>query len=88
MGRAYAGTLGPLACGMILTRGLVHGSGTEATVLAACGGLFLFALVGYVAGQFADHLVRESVRTQFQAALAQWEKAASEKTAPSGGQNA
>jgi hypothetical protein len=76
MGRLYAGTLGPLACGMILTRGLVHGGGTEATILAACGGLFLFALIGYVAGQLADRLVRESVRTQFQAAVAVWKQAA------------
>ena len=74
MGRAYAGTLGPLACGMILTRGLVHGAGVEATVLAACGGLFLFATIGYVAGQLADQFVRESVTTQFQAALAAWDK--------------
>ncbi len=74
MGRAYAGTLGPLACGMILARGLVHASGAEATILAACGGLFLFALVGYVAGQLAELFVRESVRTQFQTALAAWEK--------------
>jgi hypothetical protein len=65
---------------MILTRGLVHGGSAEATILAACGGLFLFALIGYVAGQLADHLVRESVRTQFQAAVASWHK-----TAESGG---
>ena len=74
MGQAYAGTLGPLACGLILTRGLVQGGGCEATILAACGGLFLFALIGYVAGQLADHLVRESVAAQFRAALAAWEQ--------------
>jgi hypothetical protein len=74
MGRSFAGTLGPLACGMILTRGLVHGAGTEDTILAACGGLFVFALIGYVAGQLADQFVRESVAAQFQAALAAWEK--------------
>ncbi|MEX2176756.1 MAG: hypothetical protein WD872_20485 [Pirellulaceae bacterium] len=73
MGRKYAGILGPLACGMILARGLLHGGGFEATLLAASGGLFLFALLGYVAGQLADQFVRESVRTQFQAALADWE---------------
>lgn len=83
MGRAYAGTLGPLACGMILTRGLVHGAGAEATILAACGGLFLFALIGYVAGQLADQFVRESVAAQFQAALAAWEKQHTPKTTSS-----
>jgi hypothetical protein len=79
MGRAYAGTLGPLACAVILTRGLVHGGGVEATILFACGALFLFAGIGYVAGQLADLFVRESVRTQFQAALATYEQAASGK---------
>jgi hypothetical protein len=74
MGRAYAGSLGLLACVIILIRGLVHGAGAEATILAASGGLFLFALVGYVAGQLADMLVRESVTSQFQTAMAAWEE--------------
>ena len=82
MGRAYAGTLGPLACGVILTRGLVHGGGFEATVLAACGGLFLFAGIGYIAGQLAALFVRDSVRMQFQAALASYEVAAKERPSP------
>jgi hypothetical protein len=59
---------------MILARGLVHGAEVEATVLVASGGLFLFALIGYIAGQLADLFVRESVRTQFQAALVAWEQ--------------
>lgn len=80
MGRAYAGTLGFLASGMILTRGLVHDWGLEATILSACGGLFLFALVGYVAGGLAELFVRESVRTQFQAALAAWQQQQDQKT--------
>lgn len=77
MGRAYAGTLGPLACGTILARSLVQGGGVEATILAAIGGLFAFALIGYIAGQLADMFVRESVRTQFQAALVAWEQSQS-----------
>ena len=76
MGRAYAGTLGPLACGAILTRGLIEASSLEATILSACGGLFVFALIGYIAGQLADLFVRESVVTQFQTALAAYERAA------------
>lgn len=80
MGRAYAGTLGPLACAVILTRGLVQGTGMEANVLTACGGLFLFAAIGYVAGQLADLFVRESVSTQFQAALATYEAAAKQNS--------
>jgi hypothetical protein len=79
MGRAYAGALGPLVCGLIVARSLIHGGGMEATILSACGGLFLFAGIGYVAGQLADLFVRESVRTQFQAALATYEAAAKER---------
>ena len=76
MGRAYAGTLGPLACGMVLIRGLIQASSLEATILFACGGLFVFALIGYIAGQLADLFVRESVVNQFQTALAAYERAA------------
>jgi hypothetical protein len=74
MGRAYAGILGPLACAIVIARGLVSGSGAEATVLAASGGLFAFAAFGYVVGQVADYLIRDSVRSQFQSAMADWEK--------------
>ena len=74
MGRAYAGILGPLACGIILARGLVSGGSVEGMFLAASGGLFLFAALGYLAGQTAEMLVRDSVRSQFQAALTAWEQ--------------
>ncbi len=79
MARTYAGSLGLLACGITLTRGLIHQASTESTILAACGGLFLFALVGFVAGQLAELFVRESVTTQFKAALADWERNAEAK---------
>jgi hypothetical protein len=42
--------------------------------------LFLFAAIGYIAGQVADLLVRESVTRQFQAALVTYEAAAKELT--------
>ena len=74
MGRAYAGILGPLACAIVIARGVVGGSGVHATLLAACGGLFAFAALGYVVGQVADYLIRDSVRSQFQSAMADWEK--------------
>lgn len=74
MGRAYAGILGPLACGIILARGILAGSGAEQTLWAASGGLFLFAALGYLAGLTADLIVRDSVRAQFRAALIAWEE--------------
>ena len=75
MGRTYAGVLGLLACGILLARGLASGGSAESTLLAASGGLFLFAGVGYLAGQTAEMLVHDSVRSQFQAALTAWERA-------------
>jgi hypothetical protein len=74
MGRAYAGILGPLACALVCARGVLAAGGAEATLWAAMAALFVFAGIGYLAGQTADYLVRESVRTQFQTAMAAWEQ--------------
>jgi hypothetical protein len=74
MGQAYAGLLGPLACGAILARGLLAGSGFEPTLLAATCGLFGFAALGFVVGQLAEYLVGESVRFQFAEAMKLWEE--------------
>ena len=73
MGRGYAGILGPLAFLIAIARGMFAGSGVEGTVLAASAYLFVFAAVGYVVGQTADYLVSDSVRAQFQIAMAEWE---------------
>jgi hypothetical protein len=73
MGRSYAGILGPLAFATVIARGVVSQFGVESTILAASAALFVFAAVGYVVGQMAAHLVNESVRTQFQAAMAAWD---------------
>ena len=74
MGRAYAGILGPLAFAISIARGVALGSGVEGTLLAASAALFVFAAIGYIAGQTADYLVSESVRTQFQTAMTAWEE--------------
>jgi hypothetical protein len=73
MGRAYAGTLGPLAFALIIARGLVAGSGVEGTLAAASATLFVFGAIGYIVGQIAELLVSESVRKQFQVAMAAWD---------------
>ena len=81
MGRAYAGILGPLAFALAIARGMLAGSGVEGTLLAASAATFVFAAIGYVAGQTADYLVTDSVCTQFQKAMADWEtKQQNEKT--------
>ena len=73
MPRAYAGVLGPLACEVILARGLLAGGDLESTIATACLVLFGFAALGWIAGQLAERFVQESVRTRFQAALASLE---------------
>ena len=69
MAKAYAGVLGPLACGMILARGLLTGGSLESTIATACAAMFGFAAVGWIAGNLAQRFVEESVRSRFQAML-------------------
>lgn len=71
MGRAYAGILGPLAFTLVMCRGVISGSGLEATLLVACGAMFGFAVVGLIAGQLAETFVAEGVRQKFLTALEQ-----------------
>ena len=72
MGRSYAGILGPLAFALVVARGAVAGWPLEPTLLSASIAVFAFATVGYLAGQTAEFLVNQSVRTQFQTAMAAW----------------
>jgi hypothetical protein len=69
MGRTYAGVLGMLAFGLLLARGLLLGADVDASLAAACGGLFGFAAVGLVAGSLADRFTSEAVKARFEAAL-------------------
>jgi hypothetical protein len=80
MGRTYAGILGPLAFALVTARSLVSGGGLEETLLAASAALFVLAAVGYLAGQTAEFLIRDAVRTQFQQAMANWNKTQNDKT--------
>ena len=81
MGRTYAGILGPLAFALVLARSIVQGGGWEQTLLAASGALFAFAAAGYLAGQTAEFLVRDTVKSQFQQAVAAWNKTQTENLA-------
>lgn len=80
MGRAFASILGPLAFALAIARGVLESAGVEGTLLAASAALFVFAALGYITGQTADYLVSDSVRTQFSAAMASWEKQQQTKT--------
>ena len=65
MGRMYAGILGPLAFTTILARSVIGTSSVESTMMLATVCLFLFAGIGYVAGQVADSIVLEAVKAKF-----------------------
>jgi hypothetical protein len=69
MGRSYAGILGTLAGTLVLCRGAISGSGIEATMLVACGALFGFAALGFIAGTLAESFTAEGVRQKFLKAL-------------------
>ena len=71
MGRSYAGILGPLAGTLVLIRGAISGSGFEMSLLVACGAMFGFAAVGFIAGTLAESFIVEGVRQKFLAALEQ-----------------
>jgi hypothetical protein len=73
MGRSYAGILGPLAFALVVARGAISGWALEPTLLSASVAVFLFAAIGYITGQIAEFLVNQSVRTQFQTAITDWE---------------
>ena len=64
MGSRYAGVLGPLACLLMLIRGVLHGAGLDGTVWTAWLALLALAPVGFLIGQTAQWIVEDSVRSQ------------------------
>jgi len=69
MGRTYAGILGPLAMVTVVARTLIHGGSVEITLKCACLCLVLFAIIGWIVGQWAEQIVVEAVRTRLVAEL-------------------
>lgn len=81
MGRSYAGILGPLAGTLVLVRGAISGSGLESTLLVACGAMFGFAAIGFIAGQLAESFIAEGVRQKFLIAMEQKRQSQAEAAA-------
>jgi len=81
MGRSYAGILGTLAGTLVLCRGAISGSGLEATMLVACGALFGFGAIGYIAGALAESFTVEGVRQKFLKALEEQQQQARQRAA-------
>ncbi len=70
VGRTYAGVLGSLAFTAVAARGLVHGGTPDSVLPIACGWMFGFALLGFIAGELAGWIVEESVRANLVRAAA------------------
>ena len=73
MARTYASLLGLLAPALLLARAAVHGWGAQESMLAATIAAAIFAAIGFAAGGIAELFVNDSVRGQFQAAMAEFE---------------
>jgi hypothetical protein len=67
VGRTYAGVLGSLAFFTVTARGLIHVGGVEETLFTAAVSLILFAFAGFIAGELADWIVYEAVRSKIEA---------------------
>ncbi len=50
---------------IVVLRGAAHGEPIGAVTAEAIVAMFVFAVVGYVAGQIADYLVRDSLERAF-----------------------
>ena len=70
MGRSYAGVLGYLAAAIVLTRGIVMGSGVVGTLQLTIAAMALFATIGFVVGSIAQSTIDQSVRQQMELQLA------------------
>ena len=80
MGRQYAGVLGLIAFCVGITRGVIHDSSAESTIVNATLGMFLFAAIGWIVGKIAESTVLQSVRTQANEELDAYERQLSEET--------
>jgi hypothetical protein len=69
-----------------MIRGLIHGSGPQGTLTAACLAMGAFAVVGLLLGHLAGRTVRESVQARVAAELEAEEQreAQGPKLSPSG----
>jgi hypothetical protein len=60
MARRFAAVLGLVAFGVTMFRGVVDGRAEEMAIWDAIGVMFLFAIVGAIAGWIANMIVSEA----------------------------
>jgi hypothetical protein len=70
MGREFSGVLGFLAFTTVMVRSFIVGGGFDESTKLALIMMFLFAVVGYVAGVIAQQTVRDSVKQLLDSELA------------------
>lgn len=69
MERSYAGILGPVAFGVVVTRSLFEGGSVDGALRSAPVALFVFAAIGYAIGLIAEKTIVGAVETEFHAKL-------------------
>ncbi|XZE37050.1 hypothetical protein SH501x_002646 [Pirellulaceae bacterium SH501] len=69
MGRAYAACLGCLALASCIGYGLMTSAPTEEILVRAICMLFAFAAIGWVVGNTAETVVRQSMEWNYRATI-------------------
>jgi len=84
MGSQYAGTLGMLALVATIIRSWLHGVDAGTAIVSAVLYLVAFAILGWLIGSFATHVVVESVTDSLKRELELREASKSSMTASGG----
>lgn len=71
MARSFAISLGSLAMGLVVLRGVLHGEIASNVATEAIGTLFVFLGIGAMAGWIVDQLVRDAVEDLYRKRV-QW----------------
>ncbi len=74
MNRSYALSLGAVAMAVVTLRGIVRGEVVSEVVIESIVVLVVFALLGWMIGEIADHLVRTDVEARYRSRVASFLK--------------
>jgi hypothetical protein len=65
LARSFAACLGSIAMMFNIIGGVMIGDGVESTLIRSMLSLFVFATLGWIVGQTADLMVRQSLEANF-----------------------
>ncbi|MBU6238787.1 MAG: hypothetical protein KGQ51_13255 [Planctomycetes bacterium] len=80
MGRSFAACLGCIAMLTQIASGFLHGTDTETTLVRCVVALVIAAIPGWIIGQMADAVVRESIEAQYRRQIEQFKSQQTGKT--------